>query len=1140
MVRRLRGTWERPPVVVALTATASERVRRDLCDPLLFDLDPRPVEEGGDVVFHGSNRLELDLIVRVEADAAARGQRIQEDLSPFAREETEGSALVFLPYTGAHGPAHEDGSSSAVEPFTAYLERHLGVRVAMFHGQMGEGLQIEVGSFVRERWQREDRSWGVYLFQGPGGPFCATGQLPEASPGVRYTMVGRWKDSESHGRQFLFDTCVANGTAPAGRSLGDVSGRDRRAEQRAFMHSERRIMVATKSFGMGIDKPDIRLVIHHSPPGDLLSYAQEVGRAARDGNRSRVILYFTETTYAGGRGHGLTDRRIQERFIEGRYVRESDLRACISFLRQCPRWLTLTEPRDGTHRTYVVFSFSEAEAWFSALARDPALAGLPRPYQWPPYRERQKVVQLALEVLFKTVPSSGQGIGCTLLESCQVVATCLRQAVEVDWHGLEDSNADLLREVLDRAGLAQKEFEALCAEAVTGDLLPLARRLGCSVGDTVEFLLEASHLRVVRNLRLGTRGACSLDERNWEVCLSPVLLRDEGLDAVITSVVREHQRRRDEDCRDWDLMLTEYVGCRESGHFPRQCLRRVLLAFLNTGEDVVDEGCGACSGCCPDGDFLPLTERGNRILTIPPELWSRMETIRKATDSLPDIETFRGICTFLGREEGVRWRRAVYLNTERMRREDSGSVGPTALLICFIAHRWLERHEDELHRLFEALWQKGSNLAPDLARLADLVAEVQPGVVPTYWRARTVHVKDTVAGLSCWRALLQLEGLPRSFLHEAASALAVSGDLQAALLVSRTSSTAQEACTAYGMLQAVDLASATFLHDESAAILDTAGSAQLRAETFAGLLLAAHRCGAAGRDLVQILDTAWHRIETALVEETLGLLLQQLARPLAADGRWSGRLLYCLAEEKAAVLQTSVLECCARFLEQGGRFTEGDTGRIASALCRAQRPPRTLFAHVWVWAVDQREAEVVRSLLAMELSGEDTAFRQGLVEKQMARIFHERPTRLHKVIEVIDTLRQVPGSEDSTGAFNPRVQARVESSEPGAPLPGRARRCPIQAAAHVALLEHACSQSKGVEWQASLFRVYVQIGLVRKAVEIGKAFPGIRSVLGIAPRRYLSSHPRPTVAWRLSAWDDALVDDFRRFLQETEAGSLLS
>ncbi len=102
MVRRLRACWERPPVIVALTATAGERVRRDLCDPALFDLANRPVEEGGDIVFHGSNRLELDLIVRVVPNAVTRGRRILEDLVPFTQPSTAGSAIVFLPYTGRH------------------------------------------------------------------------------------------------------------------------------------------------------------------------------------------------------------------------------------------------------------------------------------------------------------------------------------------------------------------------------------------------------------------------------------------------------------------------------------------------------------------------------------------------------------------------------------------------------------------------------------------------------------------------------------------------------------------------------------------------------------------------------------------------------------------------------------------------------------------------------------------------------------------------------------------------------------------------------------------------------------------------------------------------------------------------------
>src|SRR5207244_1501842 len=140
-----------------------------------------------------------------------------------------------------------------------------------------------------------------------------------------------------------------------------------------------------------------------------------------------------------------------------------------------------------------------------------------------------------------------------------------------------------------------------------------------------------------------------------------------------------------------------------------------LLAFLDTGEDVVDEGCGACSTCCPDGDFLPLAERAARIVAIPPELWSRLQAIRKAVDRLPDCEVLPGICAVLARQDGTRWRQAVYLNTERMLREDRESAGATALMICLIAHGWVPYDESDLHRLF-------SSLAEILCRLVNVLA----------------------------------------------------------------------------------------------------------------------------------------------------------------------------------------------------------------------------------------------------------------------------------------------------------------------------------------------------------------------------------------------------------------------------------
>jgi superfamily II DNA helicase RecQ len=1000
MVRRLRACWERRPVVVALTATAGERVRRDLCGPALFNLDNRPVEEGGDVVFHGSNRLELDLVVRVEPDAAARSRRIVQDLEPFTQPSAGGSAIVFLPYTGARVPGEEEGQgSAAVEPFAAWLERQLGQRVSTYHGQMGEGVQTEVGTFLHTRWRRDDNDWGVYLFQGPQGAFCGVGHLREPTPGVCYTMAGRWQEFEKYGWQFLFETCVAGGAAaPPCRPLGDVTGRDRRAEQRAFMRSRNRIMVATKGFGMGIDKPDIRLVIHHSPPGDLLSYAQEVGRAARDGSRGQVILYYTEGEYPTATGHTLTDRYIQERFIEGRYVRESDLRACIAFLRQCPR-LEIDEPGTGL-RTYAVFSFAEVEAYLSALGGDPTPAGLPRPYEWPAYKQRQKVVGLTLEVLFKTVVVTAGG-GLSLLESCQEVATCLRGPVVLDWQGLQDSNADLLREVLQRERIGREEFEALCGEAAAGDLLPLARKLRCTVGDTVGFLLEASYLGVIRGLRLGTRGAASGDERGWEVCLSPVLLSGEGLDALLTSVVREHQRRRDEDYRDWQLMLTEYVGMKKGSPPSRRCLRRVLLAFLNTGEDVVDAGCGACSGCSPEGSFLPLAERAARIIAFPPELWSRLEAVRKAVDVLPDVDVFRGLCAFLRREDGGRWRQAVHLNAERMLREDSGSAGATALMICLIAHGWLDRDESDLHRLFDALWRKRAALGAGPARLAELAAEARPeSVLLAYWRARAAHAEDPIAGLNCWEALLERQGVPREYAHEAASALAARGDLLRALLAARTSRDAEEARSAYSALGQVDLLSAAAIRDEAAAVFAAVGSERERTETFVGLVLAAFGRGAPGSELMDVLDANWSQIEPALSRLALVRLLGTLTGPLAADSRWPTRFLRFLTGEDSEPLCGGILTLCARSLEEGGSFTDSDNDRIAAALCLADPaqsgagalPGKVLCAllkHLWGWAIEWRP-DVVRSLLALELDPEGRTIRLGLLQDFMAGLLFAR------------------------------------------------------------------------------------------------------------------------------------------------------
>lgn len=69
---------------------------------------------------------------------------------------------------------------------------------------------------------------------------------------------------------------------------------EKKDNQNKFMNDELRIMVCTNAFGMGIDKPNIRGVIHAYPPGSIEAVAQETGRAARDGKEAVCHMFFTE------------------------------------------------------------------------------------------------------------------------------------------------------------------------------------------------------------------------------------------------------------------------------------------------------------------------------------------------------------------------------------------------------------------------------------------------------------------------------------------------------------------------------------------------------------------------------------------------------------------------------------------------------------------------------------------------------------------------------------------------------------------------------------------------------------------------------------------------------------------------------
>jgi ATP-dependent DNA helicase RecQ len=83
---------------------------------------------------------------------------------------------------------------------------------------------------------------------------------------------------------------------PCARYHGKMSDKDRAAHQARFMRKGKRIvMVATSAFGLGIDKPDIRYIVHYQAPASLERYVQEAGRAGRDGHPARCVLLFDES-----------------------------------------------------------------------------------------------------------------------------------------------------------------------------------------------------------------------------------------------------------------------------------------------------------------------------------------------------------------------------------------------------------------------------------------------------------------------------------------------------------------------------------------------------------------------------------------------------------------------------------------------------------------------------------------------------------------------------------------------------------------------------------------------------------------------------------------------------------------------------